>query len=306
VINWTVTNSVIVLALARYFTGSVDILSWFIAALVAWMTQGFPAHIWNDIYDWLSGTDKLVDIKRSPTGGSHTIQLYYKDRNVFGHLKNHIPWIVACAIGVYYFGFVLGWWWYVVLGGLLAVYISVFYSTPPIQADHRPFFGEWCHAFPGILLSNAFIYYAAAHIWPSPIAVLCMLPYVIGNIFMLEMHHVNDIYPDLHAKPKKKHTAVSWIYERTRDPADICRYFTIIASAATVISLVLASFGVFQAVVFAILYLYGIMELTSKYVRVDFEKYPEYLSTTVPLELRWIMAHTVAGWIFAGITVILV
>ena len=302
VVNWTGVNSIIVLSLAIRFNESVDILSWFIAALVAWTTQGFPAHIWNDIYNWISGTDKLVDINKTPTGGSHVIQLYYDSDDVFKHLKNHIPWIVICLIAVYHFVFVLGWWWYVLLGGISAVAIAVFYSVPPILADHRPFIGEWIFAFCGIMISNAFIYYAAAHTWPSAIALLCMIPYVIGNVYMLEMHHVNDIYPDLHADKRKKYTAVSWIYKRTRDPRDICRYFAAIALVAVVASLILCKLGIHQAVLFCPLYLYGVFSLTDKYKGVNFEEYPNYLEATVPLELKWIKVHTLTGLTFAGLT----
>jgi hypothetical protein len=299
VINWTITNSLIALALALYFNKQIDFISWLVASAVAIATQSFPAHVFNDIYDWLSGTDKLADKSRTVSGGSGAVQRWYRN-NPFKHLANNIPWILVCAIAVYYFGFVLGWWWYVVLGGVAAVFISVFYSTPPIQADHRPFIGEWIFAFGGIMVSNAFIYYAAAHSWPSVIALLCMVPYVIGNIFMLEMHHVNDIYPDLHAKPKKKHTAVAWVYEKTRTPRKICEYFVAIASFAAAISLVLFWLGIYQAAIFSVLYLYGVFSLTSKYGVADFERYPDYLEVTVPLELRWIVVHTLTGLIFAS------
>jgi len=280
------------------------ILSWLVAAAVAWATQGFPAHIWNDIFDWLSGTDKLVDVEKTPTGGSHVVQTFYKDDNVFKHLKNHVPWIAVCTMAVVYFGFVLGWWWYVLLGGIAAVFISVFYSTPPIQADHRPFVGEWVFAFGGIMVSNAFMYYAAAHSWPSAVALLCMVPYVAGNVFMLEMHHVNDIYPDLHAEPKKKYTAISWLYEKYKHyfwNSAICEYFAIIAGVTVSVAVVTAILaGVYPLLVFVPLYCYG-MYLTSEYIDIDFEKYPQYLEKTVPLELKWINAHTLTGLAFAGL-----
>lgn len=298
VLNWTIVNSLIALALAKHYAGQLDYLSWFVAALVAWTTQGYPAHVWNDIFDWLSGTDKLVDIRRTISGGSHAIQLFYRDKNVFLHLKNHVPWLIACAIAAYYFVFVMGWWWYVVAGAVLAVYIAVFYSAPPIQADHRAFFGEWGHAFPGILLSDVLIYYAAAHDLPPLEALLLMSLYVIGNVFMLEMHHVNDIYPDLNAE-KKKYTAVSWIYEKTKSAKRVHDYFVVVALVAILLSAVTATI-LAAAVMYVPLYIFG-ATATSEYERLDFEKYPEYLDTTVRIELRWIVLHTVVGLCFAGI-----
>ena len=305
VLYLTISSSIVTLSIAYHFNKSVDLLSWLVASLVAWFTQGFITHVWNDIYDWLSGTDKLVDINKSIGGGSRVIHFFYRNDNVFKHLRNHIPWLAVCTIAVYYFGVVLGWWWYVLLGAIAAVIISVFYTAPPIQACYRPYIGEFVFMFGGLVLCNTFIYYAAAHTWPSVAPLLCVVLYTTGYLFGLGMHHMHDVYPDLHAD-RKKYTAISWLYERTKDTkAIVNKYFIPVSIIGVAVALMLCSMGIWQSLVFIPLYLYGVSWIANKYKYLDFDKYPEYLETTVPMEIKWMKAQVLIGLIFATLLAVL-
>lgn len=300
VIQWTILNSVIVLASALYLTGKVDLLSWFMASAVAWVTQGFLSHVFNDIYDWIHGTDKLVDVDKTITGGSHTIQQYYMGGNVFGHLRNLLPWFIVSLISAYYFLFIMQWSWYVFYGAALAVVIGVFYSAPPAKTDHRPFLGEWVVAFGGLMSCNVLLFYAAAHTVAVKFIAIS-LPYVMTNIIMLKMHHVNDVFPDLRAETKK-YTSISWIYERYGLDA-VMKYFIAILLTLTLVGLVVSWTAVVYAVVFVPLAVYG-YRLIESYKSIDLDKYPDYLSYTLPPEVNWIIASIIVGAIYAGLMII--
>jgi len=297
VIQWTILNSIIVLAASLYLTGRVDLLSWLMASAVAWATQGFLSHVFNDIFDWIHGTDKLVDIDKTITGGSHTIQHYYQNDNIFKHLKNIIPWVIVSAASAYHFWFIMQWHYYVIAGGTLAVVIGVFYSTPPIRADHRPFIGEWMVAFLGLMTCNILLFYAATHTFTTKFIMLS-LPYVLTNIVMLKMHHINDIFPDLNAETKK-YTSMSFIYERFGLDTLIKYMKAIMVIMAAVSSVVIATITPY-ALVFIPLAAYGTL-LVESYRHIDFRRYPDYLKLTLPPEIKWIKASIVVGLVYAGL-----
>lgn len=299
VLQWTFTNSIIVLASTFYIMGKADIVSWFMASVVAWATQGFLSHVVNDIYDWIHGTDRLVDIDKTITGGSHTVHKYYTE-NVFAHAKNILPWAIISLVSTYYFIHIMHWLHYVACGATLAVVVGVFYSAPPVKADHRPFIGEWVVAFGGLMSCNALLYYAAAHTISLEL-ITASFPYVITNMILLKMHHVNDIFPDLNAEVVK-YTSISWLYEKYGIKA-VSRYLVALLSVLLFVSLI-TSLSVISAVVFIPLAIYG-YRLVKAYSGLDFNAYPFYLGTTVPVEIKWIISSIVTGLVYAVLNITL-
>ncbi|HSG24519.1 MAG TPA: UbiA family prenyltransferase [Anaerolineales bacterium] len=116
-------------------------VSWpnFWLALVAGIALHISANVFNDYFDWTSGTDQLNNDYFLPySGGSRSIELGLADEKLLRRFAT-ISLLVSGAIGLY-LAFTSGFG--VLLFGLAGAFMAYFYTAPPLRLAARKGLGE--------------------------------------------------------------------------------------------------------------------------------------------------------------------
>lgn len=213
VMVWACTAGTIATAAVALNDMKIDWRIFAFVLLMAALVQGYPAHIINEIYDWQSGSDRaLLGIgKPAPpkvgrqvlAGGSKVIRaglLTIAELWVLFYLSTAIVAVLTVAVAIAHSWTLL---WFIVPG----YFLCIFYTMPPLRFAYRPFLGEFCGGFAGIVLLVTGAYYAQTFALPWRIALLACglgLYYVAIMIFF----HYIDFATDSLALPPKRTSVV--------------------------------------------------------------------------------------------------
>lgn len=149
VLVWAVMTVLLSSAVVFYETGRIDWMNFILVMAIASITQGFPAHIVNEIYDWQSGADRFKKIGEK-SGGSKVIKS--------GLATISQLWLMFGITSVVSFSLVILLYmrtddpsslWFFGVG----YFVCIFYTMPPMRFAYRPFAGEWLGGFAGIMLN---------------------------------------------------------------------------------------------------------------------------------------------------------
>ena len=108
-------------------------------ALVAGIALHISANVFNDYFDWTSGTDQLNNDYFLPySGGSRSIELGLADEKLLRRFAT-LALLVSGAIGLYLaYASGIG----VLLFGLAGAFMAYFYTAPPLRLAARKGLGE--------------------------------------------------------------------------------------------------------------------------------------------------------------------
>lgn len=145
VASWGLSALVLGSAIAYSRTGAaVNVQHGVLAAVLVVLAQGFVSHGLNDVYDWVTGTDRESIGKG--TGGSRVIP--EGKLSVMGTLATALVALAGViAIGAY---FVTQYGAPMLVLLTAAVWSPVAYSTPPLKLGYRPF-NELAVVFPALV-----------------------------------------------------------------------------------------------------------------------------------------------------------
>jgi 1,4-dihydroxy-2-naphthoate octaprenyltransferase len=214
VMVWACTAAIIASAAAALNGYPIDWPVFAFVVLMAALVQGYPAHIINEIYDWQSGSDRLLPSASSPddgasakrrpiTGGSKVIMsglLNIRELWWLFYFTTAAVAVLAIFVGMARSPQLL---WFIVPGYLLCI----FYTLPPFRFAYRPFVGEYCGGFAGIVLLVSGAYYAQTFALPPSIVLLAAGLGFLYAAIMIFFHYV-DFSRDRLATPPKRTSVV--------------------------------------------------------------------------------------------------
>ena len=202
VLVWAQSVVILGSATAVSLTGMFDFKLFLMVFSLASLVQGFPAHVVNEIYDWRSGADRHTKLGEK-SGGSKVLKA--------GLATITQLWVIFWLTTLACVGLI--WVLYLKTDALvLAIFVVGFlltlaYSIPPLRFAYRPFIGEWCGGFSGVVLTFCGSFYVQAG-WID--FTVFGLSAVIGIIYigiMILFHYV-DRDGDRAASPRKNTTIV--------------------------------------------------------------------------------------------------
>ncbi|MBL7996981.1 prenyltransferase [bacterium] len=228
VVVWAVMTVLLSSAIVFYQTGRIDWVNFFLVMAIASITQGFPAHIINEIYDWKSGADRFRKIGEK-SGGSKVIKS--------GLATIPQLWVMFFITSAVSFALVIALYmradprslWFFGVGYL----VCIFYTLPPLSFAYRPFAGEWLGGFTGILLNMTGNYFVQTGTVSPTILVFSI---TIGMVYIaiMMLFHYLDYESDRHAIPIKRTTIVFLGLQRSK------MYVLMVLAASTVLSVIMA------------------------------------------------------------------
>jgi 1,4-dihydroxy-2-naphthoate octaprenyltransferase len=227
VLVWAVMTVLLSSAVVFYETGRIDWLNFILVMAIASITQGFPAHIINEIYDWQSGADQYKKIGEK-SGGSKVIKS--------GLATIPQLWLMFGITSVLSFSLVILLYmrtdprslWFFGVG----YFVCIFYTMPPMRFAYRPFAGEWLGGFAGIMLNmtgNYFVQTGSV----SPLIFVFSITIGLVYIAIMMLFHYLDYESDRHAVPLKRTTIVYLGLQRSKI------YVMILLLLSTALSVVL-------------------------------------------------------------------
>ncbi len=213
VLTWSASAVVLGIGLALHrmkWTG-INFFHLLILIFIISMLHGLAAHAINDLYDWLSGTDR-----GSPgilSGGSAAL----KNKLLKINQVKITAW-AALALGIAG-GLYLAWMFGILIFFLLLVglWSAVAYTMPPVRLAYRPLAGEWLAAWPSAAASTLGTFYVLTGVITS-YALAGSILHATFSIAWLMQHHLPDIEADLAAVPRKM-TTVALIAQRWGKPS---------------------------------------------------------------------------------------
>lgn len=199
VLSWSFCAIILGASLVLKDQGWSHLNYWHLALifLSALLLQGIIAHAYNDIKDWISGTDQ-----HSPgilSGGSRVIpRLLFNLDELASVAFIGIVAVIAIAL---YFVVVIGVEVLVFL--LVGLWAAVAYSCAPLHLAYRPWVGEWLCAWPAMIACTVGTSYvlSGGH-WYIASFLLGMV-HATFSVTWLMMHHIPDIEADINAEPPK-------------------------------------------------------------------------------------------------------
>ncbi len=203
VMVWSFTGTFVGTSLAILDGYEIKWLLFLLVLTISSLTQGYPTHIINEIFDWKSGADSR-ELHDKKSGGSKVLQarlLSIGDlwKAFFVTNLGLLILLTGCVAlinsSIVFYFMVPGY-----LSGLL-------YSLPPFRFSYRPFLGDWLGGFAGMFLLVLGSYYAQSL---AVNAVALLTASGIGLIYigiMIFFHYV-DIENDRLATPPKNTTVV--------------------------------------------------------------------------------------------------
>lgn len=202
VLVWAVMTVLLSSAIAVYETGRIDWINFFLVMLIASLTQGYPAHIVNEIIDWQSGADRFKKLGEK-SGGSKVIKS--------GLATIPQLWLMFAITTLVIFVFVFLLYvrtdhrslWFFGVGYL----VCIFYTLPPLRFAYRPFAGEWLGGFMGIMLNMTGNYFVQTG-FVSPLILIFSMTIGLVYIAIMMLFHYLDYESDRQAVPQKKTTIV--------------------------------------------------------------------------------------------------
>jgi len=214
VMVWAFTAGTIATAAVAFNGLEVDWNVFAFVLLMAALVQGYPAHIINEIFDWQSGSDRPAlsepstdegqrSGRRPIAGGSKVIMaglLSIAELWRLFYLTTAAVIALTILVGVAHSANLL---WFIVPGYLLCI----FYTLPPFRFAYRPFLGEYCGGFSGIVLLVSGAYYAQT--FELPFAIL-LLAFGLGFHYaaIMVFFHYIDFSRDSRATPPKRTSVV--------------------------------------------------------------------------------------------------
>jgi 1,4-dihydroxy-2-naphthoate octaprenyltransferase len=123
------------------YSAPAEGVSWpnFWLALIAGIALHISANVFNDYFDWTSGTDQINNDYFLPySGGSRSIELGLADENRLRRLAT-AALLLSGAIGLY-LATTVGFG--VLLFGLAGAFMAYFYTAPPLRLAARKGLGE--------------------------------------------------------------------------------------------------------------------------------------------------------------------
>ena len=202
VLVWAVMTIILSSAIVYFETGKVDWINLFLVMAIASITQGFPAHIINEIYDWKSGADRYKKIGEK-SGGSKVIK---SGLATIPQLWNMLVVTSAVSFTLVAVLFVRtdprSLWFFGV-----GYFVCIFYTLPPFRFAYRPFAGEWLGGFAGIMLNMIGNYFVQTDRISGTILIFSVTIGLVYIAIMMLFHYL-DFESDRHAIPLKKTTIV--------------------------------------------------------------------------------------------------
>ncbi len=211
VMVWACTAATIATAAAGLNGAEINWLVFAFVVLMAALVQGYPAHIINEIYDWQSGSDQPLassiipgkSSKKQVAGGSKVIAaglLSIKELWWLFHITTGAVVLLTVFIGVAHSATLL---WFIIPG----YFLCIFYTLPPFRFAYRPFLGEYCGGFAGIILLVCGAYFAQTLSLPFSIIILALALGFLYAAVMVFFHYV-DFSRDRLASPPKRTSVV--------------------------------------------------------------------------------------------------
>jgi len=211
VMVWACTAATIATAAAGLNGAEIDWLVFTFVVLMAALVQGYPAHIINEIYDWQSGSDQPLasstvqgkSSKKQVAGGSKVIAaglLSIKELWWLFHITTAVVVLLTVFIGMAHSTTLL---WFIIPG----YFLCIFYTLPPFRFAYRPFLGEYCGGFAGIVLLVCGAYFAQTLSLPLSIIILALALGFLYAAVMVFFHYV-DFSRDRLASPPKRTSVV--------------------------------------------------------------------------------------------------
>jgi 1,4-dihydroxy-2-naphthoate octaprenyltransferase len=207
VMVWACTAAIVATAAAAFDGHPIKWPVFAFVVLMAALVQGYPAHIINEIYDWQSGSDRpLANAKSSRkmmAGGSKVIAaglLTIKELWWLFHLTTAAVVVLSVFVVAVYSAKLL---WFIVPG----YFLCIFYTLPPFRFAYRPFLGEYCGGFAGIVLLVSGAYFAQTFDLPPAIILLAAAIGLLYAAVMVFFHYV-DFSRDRLATPPKRTSVV--------------------------------------------------------------------------------------------------
>ena len=202
VLVWAQAIVVVTSAVAYKDVGRIDWLNFSLVFVIASLVQGYPAHVVNEITDWMSGTDQYRKLGEK-SGGSKVLKA--------GLATVPQLWLIFWSASLLTFGLTIWlYWridWLVVVVFVLGYFVSVAYTLPPFRFAYRPFAGEWLGGFPGVCLTVLGSYYAQTRQLTAEVVLFGVgLGFVYVSVMML--FHYLDYESDMNATPQKRTTIV--------------------------------------------------------------------------------------------------
>lgn len=210
VVVWAVMTVLLSSAIVYYETGKVDWTNFILVMAIASITQGFPAHIINEIYDWESGADQFKKIGEK-SGGSKVIksglatipQLWFMFviTSALSFILVLVLFLRSDPRSLWFFG--------------VGYFVCIFYTLPPLRFAYRPFAGEWLGGFAGIMLNMTGNYFVQTGT-VSPTIFLFSVTIGLVYIAIMMLFHYLDYDSDRHAIPLKRTTIVYLGLQRSK------------------------------------------------------------------------------------------
>ena len=210
VLVWAVLTVLLSSAIVFYETGKIDWLNFFLVMAIASITQGFPAHIVNEIYDWKSGSDRFMKLGEK-SGGSKVIKsglatipqlwLMFGITSVLSFSLVALLYLRTDPRSLWFFG--------------IGYFVCIFYTLPPMRFAYRPFAGEWLGGFTGIMLNMTGNYFVQTGYVSS---LIFFFSITIGLVYIaiMMLFHYLDYESDRHAEPLKRTTIVFLGLQRSK------------------------------------------------------------------------------------------
>ena len=178
----------------------------YLLTLVGVMLLHLASNVFNDYFDWQSGTDQAnAKYFQMYSGGSRAIELGLIDMKGTRNLATALL-ATAVLIGLY-LTFTIGWG---VLGlGLLGAAAGFFYTAPPVRLVARKGLGELFIALafgPLITLGTSYVVTGSFDLWP--VAFLIGIPVGLLTANILVINQVPDVAAD--ASTGKNHLVVTF------------------------------------------------------------------------------------------------
>jgi 1,4-dihydroxy-2-naphthoate octaprenyltransferase len=211
VMVWACTAATVATAAAGLNGAEIDWPVFGFVVLMGALVQGYPAHIINEIYDWQSGSDQPfapstgrgTTSKKPVTGGSKVIAaglLSIGDLWRLFHITTAAVVLLTVFIGMAYSAKLL---WFIIPG----YFLCIFYTLPPFRFAYRPFLGEYCGGFAGIILLVCGAYFAQTLLLPFSVILLALGLGFLYAAVMVFFHYV-DFSRDRLASPPKRTSVV--------------------------------------------------------------------------------------------------
>jgi 1,4-dihydroxy-2-naphthoate octaprenyltransferase len=176
----------------------------FILATIGVVLLQLAANVFNDYFDWTSGTDKVnTHYFQKYTGGSRAIELGLITERGTRNLGT-VFLILATLIGIYLTS-VIGWG--VLVFGLAGAFFGFFYTAPPLRISARRGLGELAIGvtFGPLITGGMYNVITGMFSWTGLVVGL-PIGLLIANILLI--NEVPDAEPD--AQSGKNHLVVTF------------------------------------------------------------------------------------------------